>query len=373
MSKSTALNVNITASRVGAYYDHACPRFTAYNIIADPTLVGWSERSREHTASQEAGKVWEKEALCILEESGFSCYAEDENENVVSDFKSMSGRDAKFGDLSEETTIDIFRSPDKYLRDLAVKKTGYIYQTTISATESFMNSLIFGNEELSGMCRDMFEDRDECIHANWSICKPDLIRVDIEEDGTPVFSVIDMKHAKHAHLSHKVQVAVYVRLLENLFKDRGISGRINREEGYLWNFKKAEPRAFDLSVVMPYMDRFFKEELPVTLKGLKEVLPDTFTGLKDCLKDEVADSLNRHFCAIPTQMCEWCDNYQVCIKWQKEHEPVTLLPYLSSFAQEYLRTRQIPLNTAEFKSYVSDDDNRTRMSEDCFSLKKLLR
>ncbi len=355
------LNVNISASRVGAYYDHACPRFTAYNILANPEQVGWHKRKIEHTALQDSGKIWEWEALKILQDTGLPFFALDKDGNRVEDVEKVTDKINGFSDLSEEMTINIFSDPGKYLEDLKTGGTGYIYQATIKAPDSFVKNILLKNEDHRDLLTGMLDDSDKTIHANWSICKPDLIRVDIGEDGIPVYSVIDMKHAKRARMSHKVQIAIYVKLIETLFSDNKINGRVNNEAGYLWNFKKAEPKRFDLDVVMPFMHRYFDRILPETLKQIK-----------DCYEDGSDDIFNSTFTAMPTQMCEWCDNFEYCIKWQEEHEPVTLMPYLTSYAQEYLRRMDIPLSIDGFRKYVSEEANRKKLSEDCYSLKKLL-
>ncbi len=362
-----ALRVNISASGISNFFDHACPRILAYNIITDPEKVGWDKKTKEHTSAQDAGKLWEWETLKILQDNGQLYYAEDKDGNIVKDvtvFKTNKERINGFRDISEETTIDIFKDPVRYIQGLDVRRTGYIYQTKIRAPQIFMDEEILRDEKYADLCRAIFDHTDEIVRGGWVTCKPDLIRVDIGEDDIPVFSVIDMKHAKHARMSHKVQIAIYAMILDAMFREQGIEGKVNLETGYLWNFRKAEPHAFDLTVVMPYVRELLDKELPEALIRIRDCYARYSSG--------EAESFNGSIHAVPTFMCDLCGNFENCIKWQKAHEPVTLMPYLSSYAQEYLRKNHVPLTIEGFRKHIADEDNKKKLSEDCFSLKKIL-
>ena len=182
MSKNH-LNINISASKVGAYFGNSCLRYMAYNILATPEEVGWDEKKMEHTALTDAGKVWEWDVLKMLSDAGLPVYAEDTQGNYVTDVTSITDKINGFADLSEETTLDILRNPEDRISGYSRNGIGYIYQATLKAPKAFIDSVVLQNEAVKDICGRMFSDEDEYVHANFSICKPDLIMVERGEDG----------------------------------------------------------------------------------------------------------------------------------------------------------------------------------------------
>ena len=376
MENREKLKLKISASRVGGHYEHGCERYTAYSILSNPEKVGWSEREFSHTSSQDAGHIWEWDALCLLEERGIPCYAErkkrgdDKHTEQVKDFREMrslcnvyeESADYLYADLSAERTIEILRDPSKFLPGYE-NEGGYIYQTKLLNQPTFTKDVLLSNKEYHDLLKQIYDNSHPLLYAEWSFCKPDLILVKKDKTGENVFSVIDVKHAKHARMAHKVQVAIYAIMLDTLLREEGIPGRVDMENGYLWNFKREEPVRFDMSIVMPYVERYFKEEMP-----------EAIVKLAHCLEEENVDDLYNHaFPALPTMQCEWCENFESCMKYQKEHEPVTLMPFLSYYAQVYAKAHNIPLGLDEFENYISDEHNLTELKEGCLGWKRVLR
>ncbi|MBR1854612.1 MAG: DNA2/NAM7 family helicase [Lachnospiraceae bacterium] len=357
--KRQKLELSISASRVGEHYKHCCDRYTVYSILKKPEILGLAGRKRVHTASQEAGYLWEKKVLQILAEAGIPCYAQ----------RKQGVPGTEYVDISAEDTETVLRDPAAYLSGLSTQgQFGYIYQTTIPQQDSFLEEVLLQREDCRDFLRAVYSGSHPLLHAKWSICKPDLIRVDMGADGMPEFSIVDIKHAKHACMPHKVQVAIYVRLLKALLKDKGIKGRVNESTGYLWNFKRSEPVPFDLEPVMPYVDLYFGDTLPDSLLKLAECLESA--AYAD--SPEGSEQFNEAFHGLPSMQCEWCENYGQCIRWQSEHEPVTLIPYLSMYAQLYLREHEVPLDLDGFAHYLEQAGNEQKLKEGCLGLKRML-
>ncbi|MBO4374384.1 MAG: AAA family ATPase [Lachnospiraceae bacterium] len=370
------LKLRLSASRVGGHFEHGCQRFTAYSVLMNPEKAGWSERTYSHNSSQDAGHIWEWDALCLLEDRGFPCYAErcrrDDSKNTerVTDFRQMrklcnvyeEKAEYRYTDLSPERTIEILKDPGAYLPEYE-NEGGYIYQTTLLNQDTFTESVLLSGSRYRELLKQVYSGGHPLLSAEWSFCKPDLIYVTKDKDGENVFSIVDMKHAGHARMSHKVQVAIYAVMLSTLLEQEKIPGRVDMETGYLWNFKREAPLPFDMSVVIPFVNKYFSEDMPAAIAGLVQ-----------CREDEKneADVYNRAFKALPTVQCEWCENYKSCMKYQQEHEPVTLIPYLSYYAQVYAKKNAIPLDIDGFEKYISDDENLTSLKEGCLGWKRVL-
>ncbi|MCC8970046.1 hypothetical protein [Bradyrhizobium brasilense] len=62
---------------------------------------------------------------------------------------------------------------------------------------------------------------------------PDLIHREIDVGGRTIFTVIDVKATRRATSFHKTQIAFYVRVLEALLQEIGVSAKVS-PTGYVW-------------------------------------------------------------------------------------------------------------------------------------------
>ena len=110
---------------------------------------------------------------------------------------------------------------------------------------------------------------------------PDLIRYAIPPHSShPAFTVIDVKATRRATPFHKTQVAFYVRVLEELLKEMGISAQTRLDDhGEVWRipdhgFATGEDYEVDRFALGPYLrlvDDFCQNILPGI--AAKKVLP----------------------------------------------------------------------------------------------------
>ena len=79
------------------------------------------------------------------------------------------------------------------------------------------------------------------------------------------------------------------------------------------------------------LDEFFGD---VFVKFVEKL----YQGLLDGENEKLFDSLD--LCVGAS--CEWCKNYPQCVKRLKEKKSISLLPYLTGYAQEYVKKIQMP-------------------------------
>lgn len=92
--------------------------------------------------------------------------------------------------------------------------------------------------------------------------QPDLLRVRRRGDGTPLFGVVDIKGSHAATTQHFAQVAFYTLLLEELLRQEGIDGVVERRWGWVWTRAARRPRRFALGAYRFHVERFLRDELP---------------------------------------------------------------------------------------------------------------
>jgi hypothetical protein len=203
------------------------------------------------------------------------------------------------------------------------------------------------------------------VTIKWSDIIPDFIMVETTKTEN-LISIIDAKLASHPHISHKMQIALYTRLLDQFMgeycdspknmrlektADKGVyivsSGkkkkivRINHEYGYLWNRTEdmknivsekqkldwAELKdylcKFELEPEYRYLDEFFEEKLPGIIGKIDK---------RAKKKDTILKKLD--FCI--TTNCEGCGNWEKCLQWGDDTQSIQLYPYLSRRAQQFI-------------------------------------
>ena len=187
----------------------------------------------------------------------------------------------------------------------------------------------------------------------WGKIEPDLLLCKMGDDGVLELSVIDVKLASTPHISHIMQVSLYVSLLETFLHGRcdrealsergrvfslgALRLRVNSEKAWLWNgidvLRQAVRQREQLSLedlerlwfsidprdTQPYLDDFFRRDL----MRICAALPDGAQG--QC------------FCTGP--QCESCVWQADCLEWGKSSRSVQLLPGLSRNAQCFLMER----------------------------------
>jgi hypothetical protein len=189
----------------------------------------------------------------------------------------------------------------------------------------------------------LFQPRLEVELNGWLIRGDlDLVRLERQADKTLNVLITDMKSTTRAKVEHRLQVAFYRLMLEQLFKDASIS-HTPVEMGILFR-----PTA-DLT-----------PEQEEEIKPLRDAAKSVF-GLDESLLELVADGdayvqsahdlvlakdstahrvAGAPFADIPFSLnfkCDGCLYNEFCMKWSAENDDLSLLPYISGTEKEGLR------------------------------------
>ncbi len=318
---------------VESYFAHQCQRNMFYEGVRADTAtrkaLGLNRPDgRGDETSANAGKAWEKKiAEKLLEKGCLIC-------------KDKSDLEKKFS--AEDTVLKLREAAE------AVKADGrerFIYQGKLRATEAFCRKNLRFEEEC-------WRGTDPYLQVAMSEPETDFLRVWKAENGQEDYtegevyvSVIDSKLAKRMKLEHKVQVAMYVRLLHEFLKEHGIPLKMDVRAGYLWNFGQEKPTAFLLSEINDILDDYLEGVLPETIRQLRE-------SVRNGTEKKLADELE----VCVSGMCEYCENFKQCKKHLKESHSVQLLPYLSGYAQRYLKRMELPGKIEDFLISVENEE-----------------
>ena len=322
------MKYKVSPSRIGDYFAHSCDRFLIYNGLTntDRESIGWDKEEDFNYVAKKAGEAWEKDVLKLLEGQGeYIAYVSDIDEK-----KSKEENDR----IRRTETIG-------FLRDA---RPGYIYQAVLYLTDSFK--------------REYIPDVD-MSRVVWNSSMSDLIRIEIDpQRNIPVFSVIDIKHAKRAKINHKIQIAVYADMLGTILRENNIPGEVNIKVGYVWPFRAEKPSPFNLNEIRAFLQEFYTDILPGAVNDLACACGEESGAA-------VGERLDGSLMHCLTEKCEWCGNMKHCVKWAEEHEPVLLIPHMTGRTQEYLLSNpEIPKTSEEFLDYIHVEENRVRICEE---------
>lgn len=334
------MRYKISPSRIGDYFVHNCDRFMVYDGLSnsDRRRIGWDEDKDFNQVAKQAGEAWEVTVLEKLAAAGEYVAM------VPSDDMSLTKEEReKLAKKRREETI-------RFLREA---RPGYIYQAVLYIndifTEKFMPKV----------------DVDEII---WNDSMSDLLRVEYDsERDCPKFSVIDMKHAKRAKINHKVQICVYIRMLEAILEELEIPGYVDDTTGYVWPFKAEEAKSFSTSDIFTFVEAYFDISLPNVISSMKSI-EDNAEGF------EIGEHLDEALSFCLSQKCEWCGNLEHCMKWAESHAPVLLMPYMTPRTQEFfMKNPEVPRDLEGFREYIKKDGACEKLSEESGFLKTRLK
>ncbi|MBR4513427.1 MAG: ATP-dependent helicase [Lachnospiraceae bacterium] len=328
---------------VEEYFVHKCERNLFYGGLKsagrrsfeldDPTGTG-------SPIAAQAGEKWEEKVAS----------------EIIPQEKLHAKTEVKDGRLSylkftyDETMEELRRIAESVK---VTHETEYLYQGYLKASEGFKAEWFRFDESL-------YNGEDDNLNVDIPKAYPDLISAEWSEDNNRVMlSVIDVKLARRMKLAHKVQVALYVKMLEALIDeynaavedDKKIDAIVNTDTGYLWNGGQDAERPFELKEENGLLDMYFSEVLPELVNKAKEALVN---GEEQTLKSE----LKR--CVGPK--CEWCQNYKQCMRELKEQGSIKLIPYLSEYAQAYAERLNAPETIPEFADYAAVEENKDTLS-----------
>jgi hypothetical protein len=189
----------------------------------------------------------------------------------------------------------------------------------------------------------LFQPRLEAEIAGWRLRGDvDLLRLHRQEDGTLDILIVDMKSTVEVKVEHRLQVAFYRLMLEQILKDGGIH-HLPVQTAILYR-PPADPTPEDEEAIKPLRDA--AREIFGLDDALLELIADQEAYLQSA-HDLVlgADSTARRVAGTPFEdipyclsfKCDGCLYNEFCMKWSAENEDLSLLPYMTGTDKEALR------------------------------------
>ena len=168
-------------------------------------------------------------------------------------------------------------------------------------------------------------------------CRPDLLRY---RNGK--FEIIDVKASDALKASHRVQVAFYALVLEDVLPID--TAGLNTEAGYIWLYECPEPELF---------------ELGPSIRVLRDFLTNR-------LQNILSQPQQRAFWHL-SRRCEWCDLFQTCQNEALQQQNVSLVPDLTHGSRLFLRD-QLQIETlTDLQKVVERGDAESKL-KNCGSL-----
>ncbi|MGP0066623.1 MAG: AAA domain-containing protein [Isosphaeraceae bacterium] len=303
----------ISPSRIARYFFQECPRYLRYTSTPKDLWAaeGVPEPPFDHspvtTAILEGGYTWEEEVVA----------------------NRLRGRLFIAGAKADTRLKDRVWGASETRRILAGLKPGEaIYQPTLITPPSF-----YKRYGIDGAIVEMTD------------CRPDLIVCEASEDG-PFLRIVDIKASPGLKLSHRIQAALYTLILRHVMEDWGDDRlRIDDRAG-IWLAQADESEVFDTRSIRPPLENFLE----------REVQP---------LLERPADQAPWHV----YYRCEWCPFFDHCRTEMARTDDVSRVPYLSTYAKQFLNSLDPPVRTLADFEKVLDDPERLPVLNDCASLR----
>jgi hypothetical protein len=195
-----------------------------------------------------------------------------------------------------------FSGPDTLIHLKNLKPGESLYQGTLDVPASFLDHY--------GLDPQLVQ---------FSPCRPDLIQCPRDGSAQPGLRIIDIKASDALKASHRVQTAVYALMLRDIVEAAKVKRPVDLGEAGVWLYGEKDPEWFELSTVLGTIETFLREQL----------VPILTTPLSD----------------VPWHLfyrCEWCEYFGHCRAEADALRSVSLIPFLSTGARDYLRQAPWP-------------------------------
>lgn len=201
-------------SKMAAYFLYKCDRQLHWGMINKqnvqslstiPELPSEDEESKLMTALTSGGFDWEKELIEHV---------------LVDDLVSVDG-------FVPKPKGKAFTKDQTFTTLQSIEIGQWIFQSTFYAPQSFY--------EQYNIDKNLIQFRD---------CYPDLITKTIEGR----LRIVDAKASASIQIKHKIQVAIYVLLLEHILQDQNIDATVDMDTGGIWLGGDEEYTTFDLGL-----------------------------------------------------------------------------------------------------------------------------
>ena len=302
---------NLSPSLIGRFFYHDCERYLRYHATPEPERPGAGipataiDTSPVTRALLEAGIRWEEEVIRTK----------------------LTGR-VRLPDGTGPISGRSFSIEESFNLLPLLSPGEAIYQTTIPVSVHFLKGY--------GL--------DPGVHR-FSPCRPDLIRAD--EEGR--LAIIDIKASEELSVSHRIQAALYVLILDHALDLLGLDLPVDRDRAGIWLYGEDVPEPFDLHLNRRVIEEFLRHRLPGILAGPARDVPWHLTS-----------------------RCESCEFYAHCRAEAKASSSVSQIPGLSSAGRRYLREAPwnggLPVNTLADLTGLLRDPEGDRHLDNCGSL-----
>ena len=303
----------ISPSRIARYFFHECPRYLRYSSTPKElwAVEGVPEPPFDHspvtTAILEGGYTWEEEVVA----------------------NRLKGRVFIAAAKPDTRLKDRVWGASETRRILTGLKPGEsIYQPTLITPPSFYARY--------GIDSAIVEMTD---------CRPDLIVCENAEAG-PVLRIIDIKASPGLKLSHRIQAALYTLILRHVMEDWGDARLRVDDSAGIWLAQADDSELFDTRSIRPPLENFLEREVQPLLAA-------------------PADQAPWHV----YYRCEWCPFFEHCRAEMARTDDISRVPYLSTYAKQFLGSLDPPVRTLADFEQVLDDPKRLPVLNDCASLR----
>lgn len=361
-------------NKVSNYFSYNCPRYFVFNFL-------------KLTTEDESLEIKDKNMNRGNSSSGssFSAIAGNKWERVVynsllrkTDILNVINYEENYA-INADTLMGVIESIDD--------KPIYIYQPQFLIKE---NSFL-GYHSL--LLDEIEQNSESYIDVCWGGIKPDFLyvskRTEVDEYD---INVIDVKLARAPHLSHKIQVALYVKLLNQFMIEYCESDNnwkkadqeycfispsnkvfhINCQTGYIFSNRNnvyvdredtviniadkdaliEDSFSFDLGEFEVFLEEFFSKDLCEIVKKSSLIISEKYGQDEDdsrinrsCM-DELIREVGKKLDFCIGANCEGCGSQLIdgsyvhncvnCMKWGIEEDSVQLYPYMTRRAQNHI-------------------------------------
>jgi AAA domain/PD-(D/E)XK nuclease superfamily len=196
----------------------------------------------------------------------------------------------------------------------------------------------------------------------------DILRLERNQRGELSVLIADMKASRTAKVEHRLQVALYRAMLEQVFADAALPcAEIATAILYRGMPEPADPNDAD-EVLRIAAERDLASRLFGIDDAQLELTPDP-AAYRDAVRDLVtgtrsvaSDVCEAEFAALPwhlTAKCDGCLYNEFCMKWAAEHDDLSLLPHLTAQDKAGLQRGGITTTRELANLFAPDIDRQT--------------
>ncbi|SEQ36278.1 AAA domain-containing protein [Lachnospiraceae bacterium NE2001] len=327
-------------NKVAEYFEIGCIGYLIANGNAPKNLINIIDKKNESPylaiTDKEEGIRKQEELLQKMRDAGLT---------LINSPKLITTYNELFNLIDKELQ-DKEDGSQIYLDDISfyfdIKE--YAYDTSnIDTPENYLDMT---DEELEEYEKKFVEEHKEAGYmAHWTQFRPDLIRV-TKKNGEYILDVIDIKDSKDIRIEHKMQVAIYVYLLDRFLlsvyncancqysckgdyeecSNPDYNILLNKSEGYIQltnntEWEETEDKqigeSFDLAIPTEILNNLLDKDL-LEILGYFE-LHSNLSGFEKY---------------IIGSSCRLCPNYNKCIDRAIKEADIRLIPSLPKYAEK---------------------------------------